>query len=111
MQPLSGMEIIAIFIHFSATVFEYLVVGVVGGWEVPFLLWVRNNSAENELRVRLCVKRRHFRLRTQVSLFWKETAQMLCVKRKRGWGINYCSLFDGWRWEVWRETVENSNII
>ena len=28
------------------------------------------------MRVRLCVKRRLFRLRTQLSLFWKETAQM-----------------------------------
>ena len=71
----------------------------------------REITADNELRVRLCVKRRLFRLRTQLSLFWKETAQMLCIKRKQGWGINYCSLFDGWRWEVWRETVENSNII
>lgn len=82
---------------------------MVGGWEVPFLLWVRNNSAENELRVRLC--KRAFQTQDSTQLVLEgDSTNALCVK-KAGLGLITAHYFMVWRWEVWRETVENSNII
>lgn len=67
---------------------------MVGGWEVPFILWVRN-SGENDLRGQAVYKEKAFQTYYSHSLVWKKRAQMLCIRRKQGWGISCCSLFDG----------------